>query len=322
MSTSLSATRSPVSVPDEFCRKPYKNLRLHDEFNSYFDRRYQRCQVAATPKVEGDRVTVLLRPISRKPGKNLVKATFAAEAIAEVYRDRTPPPKEADRRYEEIVLSILQPGMGLRSTRDIQDLARRQHGNLIKSRLQAVCNTLVRRGVLIKKNRGCCMYRLPLPQVKGLPVVENQGTRSERLGWVVEFKLVRSIGQTHPVVQWVDGGHSFSSDVLLEPAEDRAALQRIEAAKRGEQLIPASIAHLKPIIIPVDLLQALYQPDSLKSRVNNQVLLEVAELIGIPGAVRGCLTSPERHQVLDYLDFYYPKWRDGVANYSLSLAIA
>lgn len=180
----------------------------------------------------------------------------------------------------------------------------------MKSDVQATCNRLAERGVLVRRGvgvGGLRSYRLPLELKPGLMVIENPNTLSQRCGWIEEMKILRTTGEEKPIVRWLSGLRSFSSDELLEPVEDVTLRERIKVAQavaRGETpegFVEIPWYVLSDLILPAD--------SRGKSRINTEMLLEVAKLLGLlkPDAVQ--ISGTTHNRCIDYLDAYYPDWR-------------
>lgn len=301
--------------PPIFGSKPYHQLKINDEINAYCGRTYRRCRVISC-QVEGDYIRLTLSLVSRANSKDVTQQRFLAGALAEVYRDRSPQPKTQFDRYSEKVLGAIEPGE-IYTTSEISIRLRIMHELcLAKGTVGAICKEFCRRGVLSERrvrSGNILSYRRDLPHSIGLPVVEFAGRGSERLGWVIEWRYFRATNSQQPIVHWLDGSETFSSEERLDPptAEQR---QQIEVAKRQALGLPFD----GPVEISEWLLLELRQSWGEQPRqARNDVMVHIAKLLGyLPDAAsdfQGVSKSRAWNQTLTYLDRYYPDWQQGRA---------
>jgi hypothetical protein len=211
---------------------------------------------------------------------------------------------ERATRYEPQVLSVIQPGMPSMTLQEIRLLIKANFGSAHPQSVSQACLQLTDQGQLIQRARhGYATFRRPLPQVINLPVVELQGTKSARAGWVVQFGK-------RLMVQWVDGIKSLSDEALLEPLVDNPVLlrqvqiaQTFAAGETPDGFIP----------VPAQLVVELSRQKQA-GQLQQETLLEISKALNIAEGWHWRL----RNQILDYLDLYYPGWQRGVVAWQLS----
>lgn len=204
--------------------KLYRELEIGDEINAFCGGRYKRCRVTGLED-QGDIVRLKLEPITKATKKDPSILTFKASATCEQFD----PDSEPSERHSEMVMGAIAPGQ-LMTPSELSDLLLSKGLALPTNQITKICKQLVSLNLLKErriKNR--LHYRRSLPKIEGLAVVELAGTRSERLGWIVEWKIF--CGGLEPLVRWIDGsGTSFSTDHRLDPAKGEQ-LKQIQKSK-------------------------------------------------------------------------------------------
>lgn len=282
---------------------PISELRLNDEFESFYETKFQRVRVASRPEITGNTARFKITAASRKGEVRSTPVQFLANSEVVVLnrpRNRpveTQPSLEILKREELKRVAIEALTQQLQSVRQIGNSIRHQIGAINLARLEPILRDL-EEPVVYKRFVGKVLhYRRAIEFYPGLAVVENLGFPTQRYGWVEAMQISRQRGTAFPVIRWLDGTRSFSSNDLLEIVTDTKILNRIEQART--QSFPEGF-----IEIPYSLLK-----EFKRNGRDGAVLLEIAKRIGVVSGDRQDLKGfwQVRGKVCEFLDRFYPE---------------
>ena len=288
--------------------KPYSALTLGDEIFAYCGSKWQRCQILRIER-EGGFVRLRLRSAASNRSGDDHLARFCGDALVEVF-EKSPTKQLAIERYSDAILSLFgrDHSLMLSSLAIVDRLKERHNIDLVRSRVNTVCNHLAQEGRLKRRGERIRRYRLALPVgVVNFPVVEFWEKPSQKLGWIIDWKLHRATGTQQPIVRFTTGEERFSQDAWLDPAqaEHLATIEIAQQAAAGTLRIP--------IPVPEWLLLELRQGWNCR-KGRNEALQALAIHLGyLPpdSSFSGAGRHQARNKAIDYLDRYYPYWNAG-----------
>lgn len=213
---------------------------------------------------------------------------------------------EASLTRKEAVLSLLGQKVGALYSKDLIETELERSGySFSRDGLNATLKDLKNNeGVVMRRIYGATAYRLPLNLKVGTFVVEMQGKRSQRTGWVEDFTE-----KVYPIVRWKDLSRSISSDDLLDYLDN--FLQRQEIKVIHDLYTGQFPVDFKPI--PYWMFEGLVywrKSGDIKS-INCLQLLEIAKHLGYaaPSAC-GIRSGGEAYRkTVNYLSKWYPQWK-------------
>jgi hypothetical protein len=177
-----------------------------------------------------------------------------------------------------------------------------------RSHLNGVLGQLEDEGRIVRRDLAepgrPSVLRLPLDLKPGLFVVEHKDQPSQRFGWVESVNANGSV-----VCRWINGTASLTSDSLLDliPVSDIVTARRLELAKQRHE------GGLVDDYVRLDYwdLDGLIKGKGKMRRIDAVKLLSIGQKVGVIPASKGYLSDKDRHQTMDWLDRYYPDWREG-----------
>ncbi|MEO1145137.1 MAG: hypothetical protein AAFY26_06025 [Cyanobacteria bacterium J06638_22] len=212
------------------------------------------------------------------------------------------------------VLDVLVAGDAPRTSWEVQCRLRDLEQYFIGTDVTAVLKQLAASGQILSVKTNALRYRKHLPKQIGLPVIEHVRTPSERPGYIERWGYNVQRQAEYPIVRFLDGTSSFSTDESLtplppdDPRTSPKVLAWIEHMKAGDRPTP-------PIRIPDEIIRGLNHCRTTTFTVPTAALARVGHVLGIlPEELTILVTSSRRTEtkkILDYLDTYYPGWAYG-----------
>ncbi len=301
----------PKAVEQEFVFKPYSELRVGDEINAYCGKKYQRCKILQRLD-DGEFIRFTLSLATRSFSRDIVKTRFLSTATAEVYRERTPTPKQLLELHQEWLLEIIQPGRIYTLLELTDAIAARLGRRTTKYNISKAGKALVKQKRLYQRKVGTSVgFRAPLPREAGFPVVEFAGKPSEKLGWIAGWRYFHATKSLQPVVHYLDGFEGFSNEERLDPATGGQA-RRIEVARlRFEGKSVEGVVEIS------DLLLLELREGWGERKTRNEVMAHIARLLGFlkphDTDFVGIKKAEAWNKTLTYLETYYPDWQQGMS---------
>ncbi len=286
----------------------YRTLRVGAEFMGFCGRHWQRCRVTKILEISDEAVRLRIQPASTNRNAEEHIAQFHPDAHVEIL-EATPTRALAIERYSEAILEVFGGDRTLvLSCLDISDRLRESGIDLIRGRVSNICLHLAGEKQLCKRVGKKLRYRLPLPVgVVNFPVVEFWEKGSQKLGWIVDWRIHRGTNSQQPVVRFTTGEERFSQEMWLDPAQ-ADHLTHIEIAQKRQ----AGTLEI-PIPIPEWMLLELRQ-NWHSTRSRSAAIHALAVHLGYlspDSSFAGRGRHQARNQALDYLYRYYPNWNSG-----------
>jgi hypothetical protein len=298
----------------------YGELKFGDEFDTIFRHRFTRCRVTSIPTIDRGIIRFSIAAASAKRYSRTTEVkSFNVSAHVDIHFDRiqieSTPQRTCDR-----ILRILGSAPQSKTSIELGELM----PELKRTSITSALKSLSKSKALIAKRKGHGFtYRLPLLNFIGFPVVENIGTRSQKLCKIIGTKdLDYDVFQRVLIVEDLSGYQWLSSDELLEPCTPilQQRYRKLEREKRSpvpvvipEYLLRSLVGELKEWQLPSDILPGSEYAKRLmgKPRSNQMfyefALIEIAKLFGMVGENANGVRAEKRNQLMDHLQAHHPE---------------
>jgi hypothetical protein len=222
---------------------------------------------------------------------------------------------DVNQVYEDLVLSVLKPGVPSLPPKQIYRILREQTNQAVGyQRVKMAITRLVDRHVLLETD---AYWGNGIPQVGyrqflttcQLPLVVYE-RRNHRVGWVVRLDERPPVQTRYPVVHWFDGAIQISNERFLEPVDEKAC-RGVEMAIRyrlGD--VPEGFVE-----VPSELIRAIRSQTNITNRLVIAAIGAYLEKEGVelPRVINQFQAPTLADRVLCWLNQYYPGWLYGIA---------